>query len=383
MAAAGATIAGTNAVDKSEEVRMKRPRTLSCVVVVTALVGALGAAGATELTPAEIAERLAPAAVLIKAVTPEGTATGSGFIVDASGTIVTNLHVVRGATTVAVKTKAGDVYDQVTVRAFDERKDLAVLQVAGFGLPTVTLGNSDAVKQGDPVVLYGNPLGLEGSLSTGIVSSVRALEAGYRVIQTDASANPGNSGGPMVAVTGEVVGVLAFKLRGAEGLNFAIPINYVRGMLSATDTLSLTDLAQRLASSTDAFAEEKKSGFPTRWKSLASGTTKLLRMDGDRLYVETVMPPGAKQAGAFVLAELVKSGDRYTGTVREGGPCAYYNWAAELKQKFCTTEAPMEITALAPTRIEGFGANNAGDFDCGKCRYKGAVTKTPFTWIPE
>lgn len=361
---------------------MTRPRTLCCVVVGVAIVGALGA-DAAELKPVEIAERVAPAAVLIKAVTPDGTATGSGFIVDASGTIVTNLHVVRGATTVAVKTKAGDVYDQVKVRAFDERKDLAVLQVAGFGLPTVALGNSDSLKQGDPVVLYGNPLGLEGSLSTGVVSSVRALEAGYRVIQTDASANPGNSGGPLVAASGEVVGVLAFKLRGAEGLNFAIPINYVRGMLAATDALSLTDLAQRLASSTDAFAEEKKPAFPTRWRSLASGTTKLLRMDGDRLYVETVMPPEEQQAGAFVLAELVKSGDRYTGQARKGGACGYYNWAAEWKQKFCTTEAPMEITSLAPTRIEGFSTAHTGDFDCGKCRYKGAATKQPFTWIPE
>jgi serine protease Do len=107
---------------------------------------------------------------------------------------VTNLHVIEGATSVAVKLASGDVHDQVRVRAFDQRKDLAVIQVSGFNLPRVEFGDSDAVQPGQPVVLIGSPLRvLEGSVSTGVVSGVRTLEdAGFRVIQTDAAANPGN-----------------------------------------------------------------------------------------------------------------------------------------------------------------------------------------------
>src|SRR5207244_3756258 len=120
---------------------------------------------------------------------------GSGFVVDPSGTIVTNLHVVKGLVTARVKLANGDAYERITVRAYDDKKDIAILQIPGFGLPTVRLGDSDRVEPGAPVVLIGNSLGfLEGSASTGIVSAIRPLD-GYRVFQTDAAASHGNSGG--------------------------------------------------------------------------------------------------------------------------------------------------------------------------------------------
>ena len=85
---------------------------------------------------------------------------------------------------------------------------------------------------GEPVLLVGSPEGLQGTVTTGVVSNIRILPGGLKVIQTDAAANPGNSGGPLLNARGQVTGVLGFKLQGAENLNFAVPINYVRGLLN-------------------------------------------------------------------------------------------------------------------------------------------------------
>ena len=115
--------------------------------------------------------------------------------------------------------------------AVDERRDLAVVQIAGFDLPVLELGNSDVLTVGEPLVIVGSPRGLEGTVTAGILSSVRDSGDGFKVLQTDAAVNPGNSGGPLLNNKAEVIGVVSFQLRSAQGLNFAIPINYVRGLL--------------------------------------------------------------------------------------------------------------------------------------------------------
>ncbi len=341
-----------------------------------------------ELTPIEIARRASPAVVIIKTSTPSGGGSASGFIVDPSGTVVTNLHVIQDATAIAVKLANGDIYDHVRIRAFDARKDLAVIQIPGFGLPTVEIGDSDSVKAGQPVVLIGNPLGvLEGSVSTGVVSGVRVLEqAGFRVIQTDAAANPGNSGGPLLDSSGKVIGVLSFKLRGSEGLNFVIPANYARGLLVSTESFDIAELAKRLSgASTDLFSGGTPQ-FPARWKSLSSGTTKIIRVDGDHVYVETVVSEEHKRLQAFNLAELTKTGDKYVGQVRSGGTCFYNKWNVQ-KQNFCRAQYPIEIRVLTPTRIEGSAMEfpPSSKFDCEKCELKGKEggKMTSFVWIPE
>jgi len=345
------------------------------------------------LTPAQIAQRVGPAVVTIRTSSAAEASSGSGFIVHSSGTIVTNLHVIQGATAVAVRLSNGDIYDQVRVRAYDARKDLAVIQIPGFGLPVVEFGDSDVVQSGQPVVLIGNPLGmLEGSVSTGVVSGVRVLEeAGFRVIQTDAAANPGNSGGPLIDAAGKVIGVLSFKLRGTESLNFVIPANYVRGLVSATDSFGLDELAKRLASpSSDPFVAAKTQA-PGRWKSLASGTTKIVRVDGQHIYVETILPDVQRQAGSFVLAELTKKGETFNGVVRESLVCQYSKtdiwWTGETQQLLntCQDESAMEITVMTPSRIEGWtmGRRPGGKFDCKKCQWNVSKVKQPFVWIPE
>jgi S1-C subfamily serine protease len=101
-----------------------------------------------DFDPVVIAKRALPSVVTIKVKTSAGETTGSGFIVDPSGTIVTNLHVIRGAISGAVRTANGDTYDEFKVKAFDERKDLAVIQIAGFKLPALALGDSESISPG-------------------------------------------------------------------------------------------------------------------------------------------------------------------------------------------------------------------------------------------
>jgi serine protease Do len=168
------------------------------------------------------------------------TSTGSGVILDSNGYIVTNNHVVQGARKIEVKLPASDPVHapEMTVTAklvgVDRESDLAVIKIDRTGLPTLALGDSNQLRQGQLVMAFGNPLGLEGSASLGIVSSTgRQIKTDdpRMFIQTDAPINPGNSGGPLVDMEGKVMGIDTFiftQSGGSEGLGFAIPSRTVR-----------------------------------------------------------------------------------------------------------------------------------------------------------
>jgi serine protease Do len=199
--------------------------TVKLVTFASTLLFTVPLFGQVVLTTAQIAKRVSPSVVVIQGKTASGNVLGSGFVVSKDGKIVTNLHVIRDLTTVTVQLANGELFDSVSVLGTDERRDLAVLQIAGFNLPVMDLGNSDLVTVGEPLVIVGSPRGLEGTVTAGILSSVRDTGDGFKVLQTDAAVNPGNSGGPLVNPKGQAIGVVSFKLLSAEGLNFAIPIN--------------------------------------------------------------------------------------------------------------------------------------------------------------
>jgi serine protease Do len=168
---------------------------------------------------------------------PKRQASGTGFIVDKNGYIVTNNHVVENASKIRVKLH-GDANDyRGRVIGTDYETDLAVLKIeAGKPLPPVTIGNSDAVQVGDWAVAIGSPFGLEATVTAGIVSATQrdSSELGarqlQRFIQTDAAINPGNSGGPLLNIRGEVIGVntmIATSRGGSEGVGFALPSNMI------------------------------------------------------------------------------------------------------------------------------------------------------------
>ena len=171
------------------------------------------------------------AVVLIDIETPSDTRQGSGFIVDPVGLIVTNHHVVRDARSARVKLASGDVYDRVAILAQDERRDIAVLRIAGFDLPTLPMGNSDSLRIGASLVLIGSPLGLENTVSTGVLSGRRQEPEGFELLQITAPASEGSSGGAVLSSRGQVVGIATSQLVSGQNLNFAVPINYARGML--------------------------------------------------------------------------------------------------------------------------------------------------------
>ncbi len=169
--------------------------------------------------------------------TPKRQASGSGFIVDKNGYIVTNHHVVENATKIMVRLH-GDPGDyRGRVIGIDCESDLAVIKIdAGKPLQPVNIANSDSVQVGDWAVAIGSPFGLEATVTAGIVSAIGRSPAELNAlpfqhfIQTDAAINPGNSGGPLLNIRGEVIGVntmIATSGRGSEGVGFALPVNMV------------------------------------------------------------------------------------------------------------------------------------------------------------
>ncbi len=157
--------------------------------------------------------------------------TGSGFIISKDGIILTNAHVVEGADRVTVTLKDGRFFEGKVLGA-DPVTDIAVVKINDQNLPVVPLGDSDKVVIGEWVIAIGNPLGLDNTVTTGIVSATGRSSAEIGVgdkrldfIQTDAAINPGNSGGPLLNARGEVIGINTAIIQNAQGLGFAIPIN--------------------------------------------------------------------------------------------------------------------------------------------------------------
>lgn len=156
--------------------------------------------------------------------------TGSGFVIGADGVILTNAHVVEGADTVNVTLKDGRSF-QGRVLGADKVTDVAVVKIDANHLPVVAIGNSDKLLSGEWAIAIGNPLGLDNSVTAGIISATGRSSSDVGVpdkrigfIQTDAAINPGNSGGPLLNASGQVIGMNTAIIQGAQGLGFAIPI---------------------------------------------------------------------------------------------------------------------------------------------------------------
>jgi S1-C subfamily serine protease len=153
------------------------------------------------------------------------------FLISADGRIVTNHHVIAGAASAVVKLNNGAFFPVEGVIADDPEHDLAVTKVPGKGLPYLNLEDSESLAVGQHVLAIGSPLGLENSVSDGIVSGIRN-EDGKSWIQTTAPVSHGNSGGPLLVMNGKVVGVVTWKAGSGENLNFAAPSKLIAPLLS-------------------------------------------------------------------------------------------------------------------------------------------------------
>ena len=199
-----------------------------------------------ELSVRENVERVGEGVVLVKVP----GSLGSGFVISEQGHVITNAHVVQGEqnVTVTLFRKRGSemekkLFEDVEILSVNPYWDLALLripekQLAGVELVTIPFGRFDRLRAGEPVFAIGNPLGLERSVSEGIVSTKNREANGMLYVQTTAATNPGNSGGPLFNARGEMVGVITWVFLMSEGLNFAIPVETVETFLENRDAFA-------------------------------------------------------------------------------------------------------------------------------------------------
>ncbi len=237
-------------IPRSAILGITRASTAAIPAPTTAATGANGrfyssdakAAGVRDVS--SLVKQIGEAVVQVK--NPGGL--GSGFFINEDGYLITNFHVIEGETEISVEVyhqKNGqldrETYKQVKIVAINKFQDLALLHIEDKGAPKfkyVTLGSSDSLNVGDAVFAIGSPLGLERTVTQGILSTKTRQLEGQLYLQTSTQINPGNSGGPLFNLAGEVVGVTNMKITFGEGLGFAIPVELVKSFLDHRDAFA-------------------------------------------------------------------------------------------------------------------------------------------------
>jgi S1-C subfamily serine protease len=218
------------------------------------------------LSSGEISAKFSRAVVVLENYNDRGqkVSQGSGFIYAPEGKVLTNYHVIRGATRMIARLRDGSTAEVEYVAAYDFSRDVAALAIDGSELPCVRLGDSSSVKTGDHVTVLGAPLGLDNTLSDGIISAIR--EGGsLRAFQTTAPISHGSSGGPLFDDYGNVIGIAVATLEGGENLNFAVSIDSAKPILARNESitfdrlLSATAIHQSLFSSSVSLPPQQAS----------------------------------------------------------------------------------------------------------------------------
>ena len=219
-------------------------KNLIAVVAMVGLTGGPGAANAQDVM--RVAQLALPAVVLLVGFdkNQEPIGQGTGFVIGA-GLIATNAHMVEGIHFASVGFVGGnDVFKVEAVLGLDQKNDLAIILVPGIkGDDILRLGDSDLVQIGQPIIAVGNPIGLAGTVSDGIISAFRFVD-GERVFQISAPISPGSSGGPILNMNGEVIGVATSGIPDGENLGFAVPVSYLQDILDTSpNPMTLASLA--------------------------------------------------------------------------------------------------------------------------------------------
>jgi hypothetical protein len=240
---------------------------------------------------------------------------GSGFFVSKDGKFATNLHVIVGAQAVIVTTKEGRQYRVTEALAIDPQRDLAILRIPDKP-PSLGLASSTTVKPGDPVIAIGAPKGLSMSATQGIVSAVRrSFDGETNQIQTDTPVNPGNSGGPLVNLRGQVVGLVTSKLKNSENLNFAIAAEHISSLLNQqVQPVAIAGLQARYPQ----FGDRQRSTLlpPTSfWKTPETGKIFEVSVSGDQMFIKRRYSRDDMVFQVGTMGRLNKVGDIWQGAV--------------------------------------------------------------------
>jgi len=236
------------------------------------------------LTPADVAARAMPAVVTIRT----GPGLGTGFVVRPDGWIATNFHVIVSGPHLTVTMRDARELDVVEVLATSPEHDLALVRVDATGLPALTLGDSDAMRPGDPVVAIGNPLGLEDTVSNGLVSAVRMVHESSEVLQISAPIAQGSSGGPIFNDRGEVIGVATAFVHGGQNLNFGVPVRYLVPMLRNPSPMPVSAFALEVARLRERNAPKVEPSFEHHPVAVLDGCSPAARGLIMRMILEAV-----------------------------------------------------------------------------------------------
>jgi len=244
---------------------------------------------------------------------------GSGVIINSDGYILTNAHVVKGGKMIKVQLKNQKTYEAKIHKMASER-DLAIIKIDAYALPTAKIGNSDNLKIGQTVIAIGDPLGFTGTVTQGMVSGLgRNIETKgikyQNLIQTDAAINPGSSGGALLNSRGELIGINALVYTGpsngydkAQGLGFAIPIR------------NAFDVAQQLMSSS---SDSSYDSIPD--SSYDSGGKPWLGLSGATLTLEKAQDFGIKVAGGVFVTQVVEGSPAGRANIKAGDTVSAFN----------------------------------------------------------
>ncbi len=302
----------------------------------------------------------------------------SGFIINSTGYIVTNNHVVEGATEIKVTLATKEEFD-ATLVGRDPKTDLALIKVkSSKPLPTVPFGNSDALEVGEWVLAIGNPFGLGHTVTSGIVSAkARNIGAGPYddFIQTDASINPGNSGGPLFNMRGQVIGINTAIVSGGQGIGFAIPINLAkevfvqlhdkgsvtRGWLGVAIQSISPDLlkAFNLEDTQGALVADVMSDGPAAKAGLQRGDV-IVGFNGNKVQDSTELPRlvAAIAPGTKVQIEVVRGGKKMTIPVTLGTLPEEKEASAKLQPADVGESLGLQVEAITPEVVRSLRLDN-------------------------
>ena len=235
----------------------------TCVAIFALLIAAPSFAE-EQMSVRQIAANAQMAVATVRAYKEgEEISLGSGFFIRDDGVLVTNLHVVAGADSVSVEINSGEIYDNVFALSTDDRRDLILLQIPATKLFTLGIADDRGTEVGDPVYVIGNPLGLEGTFSGGMLSAKR-VEDGVAYLQVTAPISQGSSGGPVLNSSGQAIGVTTLTYAEGQNLNMAIPARHAADLLAlASDPIPFETMAADLALENSSAEEDRATESAT------------------------------------------------------------------------------------------------------------------------